>query len=312
MGAPTTTATYGSMADKWAHRALIQRPKPRNVHNLFGLAFNLPQKNTRVMNFRRQENLNSDPAVLTEGVDPAPESLLKNDIDVQVQEFGKLVLLSRTVTLTVEDDTARGTADNLNQCMHTMLDKVTRDVWDSAVSQIDCVNGVNGNAITELNLIDWNRAVAYLDGNDTEKVAPIIEGSNKYGTQPVEESYWATVHVDLKPDLRAISEFVPKAQYGSVDPTLQAEFGAIQDVRIVNSTLVKKDTSSPPVYNNTMVGANAYGYVTIDEVSTEMIMKPLGWNDYLNRNQSMGFTAWFNAVILDDRHIVNLRSTKAA
>jgi len=312
MGAPTTTSTYDSMADKWAHRALLQRSKPRNVHNLFGMSFDLPQKNTRVMTFRRQENLNSDPSVLTEGVDPAPETLQKFDVDVQVQEFGKLVLLSRTVVLTVEDDTARGTADNLNQCMHTMLDKVTRDVWDSAVSQIDCINGVNGNAVTELNLVDWNRAIAYLDGNDTEHVAPIIEGSDRFGTQPVEASYWTACHVDLKPDLRAISAFVPKAVYGSIDPTLQAEFGSIQESRIVTSTLVKKDSSSPAIYNNTFVGANAYGYVSIDEVSTEMIMKPLGWNDYLNRNQSMGFTSWFNAVILDDSHIVNLRSTKAA
>ena len=30
----------------------------------------------------------------------------------------------------------------------------------------------------------------------------------------------------------------------------------------------------------------------------------------LNRFQSMGFTAWFNAAILDDSHIVTLLSTK--
>ena len=42
-----------------------------------------------------------------------------------------------------------------------------------------------------------------------------------------------------------------------------------------------------------------------------MIMKPLGFNDYLNRSQSMGFTAYFNAAILDDSHIVTLLSTKA-
>jgi hypothetical protein len=51
--------------------------------------------------------------------------------------------------------------------------------------------------------------------------------------------------------------------------------------------------------------------VSLDEVSTEMILKPLGFNDYLNRFQSMGFTAWFNAAILDDTHIVTLLATKA-
>lgn len=300
------------MADRWAHRALLQRPKPRCVHNLFGRAFSLPQKNTSVIAFRRQENLNSDPVVLAEDQDPAPEVVNKFDINVEVQEFGKVVLLSRKVLLVVEDDTAFETADNLSQCMHTMLDKVTRDVWDAAVPQISCLNGVNGNAITELTQVDIARAIQYLDDGDTEKMTPTIEGTSRFGTGPVEAAYWVTAHVNLKQDIRNLDAFVPTSQYGSQEPVLQAEFGAVDESRWVTSTLVKKSDDNPPVYNNTFVGADAYGYVGIDQVSTEMIMKPLGFNDYLNRFQSMGFTAWFNAAILDDSHIVTLLSTKYA
>ena len=172
----TTTSNYGSMADKWAHRALLQRSKPRNVHNLFGRAFTLPQKNTDTMVFRRQENLNSDPVVIPEDADPAPEQVNKFDINVTVQEFGKVVLLSRKVLLIVEDDTAYETADNLSQCLHTMLDKVTRGVLQSATPQISALNGSNGNAITEWTQDDFDRAIAYLDENDTEKMAPVVEG----------------------------------------------------------------------------------------------------------------------------------------
>jgi len=299
------------MADQWAHRALLQRSKPRNVHNLFGRSFDLPQKNTDTMTFRRQENLNSDPVVLPEDADPAPEQIQKFDINVTVQEFGKVVLLSRKVLLVVEDDTAYETADNLSQCMHTMLDKVTRDVWQSAVPQITCLNGANGNAVTELTQDDWDRAIAYLDENDTEKMAPMIEGTSRFGTGPIEEAFWCVSHVKVKPDIRALDAFVPTSQYGAQETVLQAEFGAVQEARVVTSTLVNESSDSPPQYSNTFVGANAYGYVSIDEVATEMIMKPLGFNDYLNRFQSMGFTAWFNAAILDDSHIVNLLSTKA-
>ena len=308
----TTTSSYGSMSDRWAHRALLQRSKPRNVHNLFGRAFTLPQKNTDTMAFRRQENLPSDPVVLSEGADPAPVTVQKFDINVQIQEFGQVVLLSRKVLLVVEDDTASETADNLSQCMHTMLDKVTRDVWASSVPQISCLNGVNGNAITELTQIDVNRAIAYLDQNNTEKMTPTIEGTSRFGTGPVEEAYWVAAHVKLKPDIRSLDAFVPTAQYGSQEAILQAEFGSTDEARWVTSTLVNVTTDAAPVYSNTFVGANAYGYVGLDEVSTEMIMKPLGFNDYLNRFQSMGFTAWFNAAILDDSHIVTLLSTKAA
>ncbi len=299
------------MADRWAHRALLQRSKPRCVHNLFGRAFTLPQKNTDTMVFRRQENLNNDPVVLSQDADPAPEQVNKFDINVTIQEFGKVILLSRKVILVVEDDTANETADNLSQCMHTMLDKVTRDVWQSAVPQITCLNGVNGNAITELTQIDVQRAITYLDENDTEKMTPTVDGTLRFGTGPVEPAYWVTAHVKLKPDIRQLDSFVPCSQYGSQDPVLQAEFGATDEARWVTSTLVNVTEGNPMVYSNTFIGANAYGYVGLDEVSTEMILKPLGFNDYLNRFQSMGFTAWFNAAILDDSHIVQLLSTKA-
>lgn len=310
--AVTQTSSYGSMTDSWAHRALLQRSKPNNVHNLFGKSFSLPQKSTQTMVMRRQENLNSDPVVLPEDADPAPEQVLKFDISVTPQEFGKVVLLSKKVLLVVEDDTANGTADNLSQCMHTMLDKVTRDVFASAVPQITCLSGVNGNAVTELTQVDVNRAIAYLDENDTEKMTPTVEGVNKFGTAPVESAFWVTAHVKLKPDIRALDAFVPTSLYGSQESVLKSEFGATDEARWVTSTLVKVSTDAAAQYSNTFIGANAYGYVSIDEMSTEMIMKPLGFNDYLNRFQSMGFAAFFNAVILDDSHIVTLLSTKAA
>ncbi len=143
-------------------------------------------------------------------------------------------------------------------------------------------------------------------------MTPTVNASRDFGTGPVEAAFWVTAHVNLKPDIRALDAFVPYSQYGSLKPVLQAEFGATDEARWVTSTLVYKTNANPPVYNNTFVGANAYGYVGLDEVSTEMILKPLGFNDYLNRFQSMGFTAWFNAAILDDSHIVTLLSTKAA
>ena len=300
------------MSDRWAHRALLQRSKAQNVHNLFGRAFMLPQKNTDTMAFRRQENLASDPVVLNESADPAPEQINKFDINVTIQEFGKVVLLSRKVILVVEDDTANETADNLSQCMHTMLDKVTRDVWASSVPQISCLNGSNGNAITELTQDDVNRAIAYLDQNNTEKMTPTVNGTSRYGTGPIESAFWVAAHVKLKADIRSLDAFIPTSQYGAQESVLQAEFGSTDEARWVTSTLVNVTNANPPVYSNTFIGANAYGYVGLDDVSTEMILKPLGFNDYLNRFQSMGFSAFFNAAILDDSHIVTLLSTKAA
>lgn len=306
----TGTDTYGSMTDAWAHRSLLMRPKAHIVHSILCKDFDLPEKNSDTVTMRRQENLNSDPVVLDEIYDPEAEAVKKFDISVTVQEFGKLVLLSRKVQLVVEDDTAFETADNLNQCMHEMIDKVCRDTWDSAVPQISCLNGVNGNAITEMTDIDAERAIAYLDDGNTEKMTPTIEGSSQFGTGPVDAAFWCVAHVHLKPDYRDLDSFIPTREYGSQESRLQAEFGAINEARILTSTLVQKSTASPPVYNNTFVGAGAVGKVTIDKVSTEMILKPLGHNDRTNRTSSMAFTAWNACLVTDDSHIVTALSTK--
>jgi hypothetical protein len=94
---------------------------------------------------------------------------------------------------------------------------------------------------------------------------------------------------------------------------LQAEFGATDEARWVTSTLVNVKPMLIHQYTTTHLWAlTLMVMLDLDEVSTEMILKPLGFNDYLNRFQSMGFTAWFNAAILDDSHIVTLLSTKAA
>lgn len=308
----TSSSNYGSMVDAWAHRALLVRPKPHNVHTLFCTPFALPSKNTKTMAMRKQENLNSDPAILPETFDPEPEQVRKFDINVTVSEFGKVVLLSRDVLLTAEDDTAQGTADNLSQCMHTMIDKVTRNVWASSIAQISCVNGINGLAITELSQIDVNRAGAYLDENNTEKMTPTVPASGDFGTAPISASFWATAHVKIKPDIKKLPMFVPTSGYGRQETVLQSELGSTDETRWVTSTNVYVTTDANPVYYNTFIGANAVGCVTIDEVSTEMIMKPLGSFGYTNRFQSMAFTAYYNAVILDDSHIVTLLSTKAA
>jgi N4-gp56 family major capsid protein len=100
--------------------------------------------------------------------------------------------------------------------------------------------------------------------------------TSRFGTGPVEAGFWVAAHVNLKPDIRALDAFVPTSAYGSQEPVLQAEFGATDEARWVTSTLVTVTSANPPVYYNTFVGANAYGYVGIDEVSTEMILKPLG------------------------------------
>jgi N4-gp56 family major capsid protein len=309
----TTTSVYGTVVDKFFHRRLLKRAKPRFVFNNFGQVRMMPQKNTSRLAFRRQENLNSDPVVLTEGVSPAFDQVFNFDVEVELQQYGKVVALSDKVIISVEDDTAVETADNLNQAMHGMLDKVTRDTLASTATRIQAANGVNGNAITEVTQDDAELALDYLYQNDAEKMAPVIEGQNRFGTAPIDEAYWVLSDVDMRQDWKALESFIPTGQYPSQMSVLQAEFGAIDEGRIVLSSQGSVDlTTSPATYNNFFVSNGFYAHSGIDEVAAEMIIKELGQgDDALNQRQTMGFKAFFGALVLDDNFGVNLQTTLA-
>jgi N4-gp56 family major capsid protein len=200
----------------------------------------------------------------------------------------------------------------LSQNMFSTLDVVTRDVLDATSSQIDCTNGVNGNAVTELTQTDLDLGIDYLMGNNAKRMAPVIEGTNKFGTAPIDRAYWAMAHTDIRSDIKALATFIATNEYPTQQAVLQSELGSTEEVRWVISTNGAKDSSSPAIYSNFIVGMNAYASINVDEVAAEMILKPLGaGEDALNRRQTMGWKARYAAVILDDGWIINLRSTKS-
>ena len=182
----------------------------------------------------------------------------------------------------------------------------------ATASQIDCLNGVNGNAVTEVTTTDLELAIDYLEGNNGKKMSPNVEGTNAFGTAPVWAAYWMIIHTDLRSDFKALANFLSTAQYPRQQSVLEAEFGSCDEVRLVKTSEAYKSTATPPVYANFLFAANAYGRISIDDQSMEMIIKPLGaGQDPLNQRQTMGWKGRLGAVILDDSWVVNLRSTKA-
>ena len=308
--AVSTTAQIAPEVDKYFDRVLLDREKRFDVHNLFGQVRRIPYKNSNVFTGRRYDNLDDTPAVLVEGVTPALESISKYDVDIELQQFGKVVALSDRVVFEVQDETSNEVADMLSQNMYEMLDLVTRNTLAATAVQIDAVNGVNGNAVTELTQTDLDVAVDYLHGNNGKKFTPIIDASRiGFGTSPVEAAFWAICSTSMRKDIRALSAFQSVAEYPQRDQ-LQSELGSTDEVRWVMTSAGSVTAGSPDIYNNFVMAQNAYGLCDIDSVATEMIIKPLGYGeDYLNQRQTMGWKAMFGAGILDDSWIVNLRTT---
>jgi len=310
--ATTTTTQVDPEVNLYFDNILLDRHQPYYPHGYFAQERRIPQKNSKTAIFRRFENLADALTPLTEGVTPASEQVSKFDITTVVPQYGKVVELSDDVIITVQDQTSNEVADMLAQNMYSTYDALVRNMLNATATQIDAINGVNGNAITEITVTDIERAVDYLEGQNGKKMAPNIEGTNAFGTAPVWAAYWGIIHTDIRSDMKALDNFTSTNNYPRQQSVLEAEFCSTDEVRWVKTSVAFKSTATPPVYSCFMFAANGYGRVSIDEQSMEMIIKPLGaGQDPLNQRQSMGWKGRLGSVILDDSWVVNLRVTKA-
>lgn len=309
----TSTTQVDPEVGVYFDNILLDRNQPYYVHAYFAQERRIPQKNSKTAIFRRFDNLSDALTPLSEGITPASEQVSKFDITATVSQYGKVVQLTDDVIITVQDETSNEVADMLAQNMWSTYDKIIRNMLVASASQIDCLNGVNGNAITEITTTDLELAVDYLEGNNSKKMSPNIEGTNAFGTAPVWAAYWMIIHTDLRSDVKRLSNFLPTADYPRQMSVLEAEFGSLDEVRVVKTSEAYKDTSvNPNVYYMPLLGANAYGRIAIDDQSMQMIIKPLGeGEDPLNQRSSMGWKGRLGAVLLDDSWCVILRATKA-
>lgn len=308
----TTTGQVDPEVNLYFDNILLDRHQPYYPYGYFAQERRIPQKNSKNAVFRRFDNLADALTPLTEGVTPAYEQVSKFDITAAVQQYGKVVALSDDIIVTVQDQTSNEVADMLTQNAASTYDKIVRNMLVATSSQIDCLNGVNGNSITEVTTTDLEFAVDYVTENNGKKLSPNQEGTNSFGTAPVWAAFWMIISSELRTDFKNLSNFNPTADYPRQQSVLESELGSCDETRLVMTTEAYKDTTvSPAVFSNMLFAANAYGRIGIDDQSMEMIIKPLGaGEDALNQRQTMGWKGRLGCVILDDSWCVNLRCTK--
>ena len=86
-----------------------------------------------------------------------------------------------------------------------------------------------------------------------------IPGENRFATSPVRSSDWGFMDVTLQLDLEACADFLSAANYPNPLDALEAEWGSTNNCRWLLSTNGYASSASPPVYNNIILGQEAYG-----------------------------------------------------
>jgi N4-gp56 family major capsid protein len=198
--------------------------------------------------------------------------------------------------------------------MRETEDELARNMLVATASQINCVNGLNGDNPTELNRADIDTVVQTLLGNDAMMISDNIEGSLKFGTAPVREAFWAMMKTDILDDLEAVQGFLSQAQYPSNMNVLDSEWGSVGNIRFTyssrGSTTANGSLNGATVYNIFVAAQESYACIDLTRASAQFIYTPPGGpTDPLRRLQLGAYKFAQVPRILNDSWIFNLRCT---
>lgn len=308
----TTTAVLPPAVREYYDRLLLMTAYPALIHTRFAQKRVLPEKNGDTIVFRRYSRLSTVPIPLVDGVTPPGAPLSATDIKARVDFYGNFVTITNQVELTVEDRVLNEAARLLAQNLAQTMDEVTRDVLASTSSVLQCANGTNGNTPTELTKADIDAAIKTLLGNDSEMISDVIEGRDAFGTAPVRPAFFGYLDTDLLDDLESVANFISSANYPNNQRVIENEWGSTSNVRWLYTSVGSVSSASPAVYNNFIVGKEAYAVVHLGSESGEFYIEPLGSAgsaDPLHQRGSVGWQHPFVARILNDAFMLNLTAT---
>lgn len=319
----TTLATLPPAVNQIFDRLLLMIARPYLIYNKFAVKKALPQNSGRQMVHRRYLRLSNATTPVASGDLISEVAAQAVDIVTQIQFYGAFIKYDNQMQLLINDPILNSFTELLGIQMGTTLDALTRDVLAATTSVINCSNGVNGNTPTELTRADIDTAMVALDTSDALMITDYIEGVDKFGTQPVRQAYFGFLNSAILTDLQNCDGFISVANY-PVRDGLDAEWGSVGNVRWLRSSQGSTTAGSPTIYNNIIVGREAYACMHLSgkNASEEsggniaqngsIIVKPLGSAgalDPANQFGTVSFSVFYAARILNDAFLRNLRST---
>lgn len=309
----TSTAQVPPEVRTYFDRLLLTLARPYYIYDLFAQKRTIPLNSGNQMIFRRYATLSAATVPIQDGTTPPGDSLAVTDFSTQIQWYGNFVVITDQIQFTVQDRVLNEATRVLSLQLGLTLDTLIRNMMVATASSILCSNGINGNTPSEITTADIKTSVRALRLGNARLMTKPIPGENRFATSPVRSSYWGFMDVTIQNDLEACADFLSCANYPNPMDALEAEWGSTNNVRWLLSTNGYSTSASPPVWNNIILGQEAYGVCKLGSKEAEFIVKPLGsagTSDPLNQRGSVGYKYPFATRLLNDNWITRLLSTQ--
>lgn len=223
---------------------------PIEVLGITGLQKAMPKNNGKTVSMRRyrpygalatNENTKNRPIVdatahiLTEGTAPTADTLVPDDVEISLTQYGCLNQVSDQVVDMYEDDVP---AEMKKQCGERvgLIREMVRYGVVKAGTNVFYSGGTSRLTTDEkLTLKVLRRASRTLQANHAKKITGVLAPSVNISTQPVEAAYLVFVHTDAEADVRDLAGFVHVSAYGQRKVVNENEIGSVENFRFITS-----------------------------------------------------------------------------
>lgn len=310
----TTPDTLPAQVQQSFDDKLLSVRTPGLIHKLAAIGKRLPSKGGRTLRMSRYQRLPTFPVPLgPSGATPPATNVSRVDIDATMSFFGQFIAVNQQVTLQNQDPVLNAFADLLGLSMRMTEDQLTRDMMAATASMYNCTGGNNGDLPTNLALSDVDEVVATLMTNDAWMILDSIGAEDKFGTGPSREAFLALGHTRLSKDLNNLNGFLSKWNYPTLSKSVNAEWGAVNNVRFMLSSVGSVSPNASrlgnDVYNVFVQGMESLACVEQDNYSSRFLYRPAVYSDPLFQNVTLGTVFAQVPKILNDLWLINMRCT---
>lgn len=313
----TTTGVLPPEVQVSFNQMILSTPVPNYIHRIPAMREHMPARGGNIARFRRYNPLASATVPLgNTGVDPDAQLLTAVDIDAEIQFYGTYIIINEQVTLQAQDNVLNNAAIRLGDSLRRTEDELTRNMLAGTAAFVNATFGANGDVPTEITQPDIDKVTTMLINNNAHMFLSGIEGDLKFGTAPVRMAFIALANSAIIPDLQNpanVPNFIAKSQYPDQSRTIESEWGAVNNVRFlvssIGSVIPNSSMNGRNVYNVFVVAKEAYGIVEQDQYTAQFLYRPAIYSGPLAQNVTAGYKFGSAYRILNDAWVISLRVT---
>lgn len=329
----STDSGISQRTNVYAERQMLAHAEPQIVLGKFGMSKMMPKNKSATIKFRRPIPFTASTTPLQEGVTPTARPFEYEDVSVPLQQYGDVVTITDVIEDTHEDPVLNDASEICGENAGRTFEALNYGVL-KAGTNVFYANGSARSAVnTALSLPKQRAVTRALKAQKAKKIAKMLSSSPDTMTEPVEASYVAVGHTDLENDLRALSGFIPVAQYGQSKPLCEEEVGRVEDVRYILTadlgsildaggtagSMVSNGSSNADVYPILYFGREAYGTVALKGSKDLMAVEPTiisagqkTKDDPLGQRGYVGWKSWHACLILNQLWMARLEVAATA